>query len=111
MITLNDFETFSEIKKMVSTSHRIVAELGGYDQLRGDRRWSLVHRADVCNCADDHDASDHDDRVDGDHYYKVMTNMTMMKVSHVNSKQGEGLPRQSRNHSCSNSPLYKNSLK
>ena len=110
MITLNDFETFSEIKKMVSTSHRIVAELGGHDQLRGDRRWSLVHRADVCNCLDD-DGGDHDDRVDGDHYYKVLANMTMMKVPHVNSKQGEGLPRQSRNHSCSNSPLYKNSLK
>ena len=63
MITMNDFETFSEIKKMISTSHRIVAELGGYDQLRGDRRWSLVDRPDVCNCLDD----DHDDRVDGDH--------------------------------------------
>ena len=63
--TLNDSETFSEIKKMVSKSHRIVAELGGYDQLCGDRRWSLVHRADVCNCPDD-DASDHGDRVDGD---------------------------------------------
>ena len=109
MITLNDSETFSEIKKMVST-HRIVAELGGHDQLRGDRRWSLVHRADVCNCLDD-DASDHDDRIDDDHYYKVMANMTMMKVSHVNSKQGEGLPRPSRNHSCSNSPLQRNSLK
>ena len=65
MIALNDSETFSEIKKMVSTSHRIVAELGGHDQLRGDRRWSLVHRADVCNCPDD-DASDYCDRVDGD---------------------------------------------
>ena len=70
MITLNDSETFSEIKKMVSTSHRIVAELGGHDQLRGDRRWSLVHRADVCNCLDD-DASDHDDRVDDDHDYII----------------------------------------
>ena len=70
MITLNDSETFSEIKKMVSTSHRIVAELGGHDQLRGDRWWSLVHRADVCNCADG-DAGDHDDRVDDDHNYII----------------------------------------
>ena len=67
MITMNDFETFSEIKKMISTSHRIVAELGGYDQLRGDRRWSLVDRPDVRNCLDD----DHDDRVDGDHNYII----------------------------------------